>query len=50
MRVVTDQISFSGLDMHLGHPRKKWDAVIERTEMKVTEKYFEVWDALCLVH
>jgi hypothetical protein len=49
MRFTADQISFSGFDMHLGRPRKKWDTVnIERKEMKVTEIRFEAWIALCL--
>ena len=31
MRFTADQIVFSGLDMHVGRPRKKWDTVnIER--------------------
>jgi hypothetical protein len=50
MHFTADQISFNGLDMHLGRPRKKWDTVnIERTEMKVTEICFEVRNVLCLV-
>jgi hypothetical protein len=50
MRFTADRISFNGLGMHLGRPRKQWDTVnIERTEMKVTEIRFEVCNALCLV-
>jgi len=50
MRFTADQISFTGLDMQLGRPRKKWDTVdIERKEMKVTEIRFEVRNVLCLV-